>query len=151
MQGIKVTPPLSSVRKRIEKASKNVSDRTVVNKKISILLDQWVQLNFATQGKKVGGWPPFKYPEFGRHITGQGWDPSAKLLQDTGDLKKSHIPFSSKKVAGIGSDLPYSKPHHEGEGHLPQRRTIPDAKLDLSLMGQIRKMLDMHVEKAINV
>lgn len=148
---MQVSPSLNSVQKKINNILKKVEDRYIVNKKISILLDQWVQFNFKTQGKNVGGWPPFKYPEYGRYLPGKGWDPSAKLLQDTGRLRASHIPFYNKQSGGIGSDLPYAKFHHEGIGHLPQRRTLPVKSIDLKLMNKIYLLLENHVQRATNV
>ena len=61
----------------------------------------WVQKNFKGEGKAVGGWAPFKAG--GRWRKGFGLDTSAKLLQDTGALRASFLPFASKTDAGIGS------------------------------------------------
>jgi len=97
------------------------------------MLDSWVQRNFKTQGGKVGGWKPFKYggrlnyDGKGSHVriptpwgVTDAWaDTSAKLLQDKGLLRLSFTPFSSKKEAGIGSDLDYSETHNEKRRMLP--------------------------------
>jgi phage gpG-like protein len=82
-------------------------------KKVSIMLDQWVQKNFATQGGLVGGW---------KKITRDGM-----ILQDTGVLKHSFLPFYSKKDAGIGSDLEYAEKHEKGIG-VKKRRILPKRK-----------------------
>ena len=82
-------------------------------KKVSIMLDQWVQKNFQTEGLPVGGWE-----EIARN---------GMILQDTGTLRHSFIPFSTKNNAGIGSDLPYSVIHEKGIG-VAKRRMLPHKK-----------------------
>lgn len=107
-------------QKRYQEAARKLEDLNPTMKKVSVYLDQWVQRNFQTQGGKVGGWQPFveSNPRIAQ-------DPSAKLLQDTGALRRSFLPFATGDNAGIGSDLPYSEPHNAGWGHLPQRRLLP--------------------------
>ena len=118
----------------------------IVYRKIAIFLDQWVQRNFKAQGASLKGsvWPPFKYG--GRPIKGGGLDTSAKLLQDTGALRASHLPFSSKSDAGIGSLLPYSKFHQEGIG-VPMRRTLPER---VEVHAAIAQLFDEHVKRSLS-
>jgi phage gpG-like protein len=103
-------------------------------RQVSVFLDRWVQKNFQGKGEQIGGWPAYKYGgrlvvkaksnsyamDAKRYI-----NTSAALLQDTGRLRMSFLPFVRKGIAGIGSDLPYSKPHEEGSDNLPQRRMLP--------------------------
>lgn len=103
-------------------------------RQVSIFLDRWVQLNFREEGGKVGGWTPFKYggrettnAKSNAKIDGRYVNTTAKLLQDTGRLRISFIPFATTTNAGIGSDLPYAKGHEEGTSKLPQRRMLPKA------------------------
>lgn len=147
--GAKFNPPLNRINRKISSAGRKLSKIEVPNKKCSILLDQWVLQNFATQGGKVGGWPPFKHPEWGRYLPGVGWDPSAKLLQDTGRLKRSFRPWYNRRTAGIGSNLPYSKPHEEGTSKLPQRRILPRSNLDNELMEKFYVVYDKHVKASL--
>lgn len=148
---IDVKPTLKQLEQRMAKAKVAITERGPINKKVSILLDAWVQQNFRTEGARAGGWQAFKFPEFGRYITGQGWDPSAKLLQDTGRLKLSFIPFANKTDIGIGSELPYAKYHEEGTSRLPQRRMLPSHTLDKKLIKKIEAMFDRHVVEAFDV
>ena len=135
---------LNRISSRLDSMSDRVRDLSVPNKKVSILLDQWVQFNFASEGSKVGGWVPFASGR-GRYIPGRGWDTTAKLLQDTATLKHSYHPFYDRKVAGIGSNLPYAKPHNDGEGFLSARRMIPSNKLDVDLINKAAKIILDHV------
>ncbi len=106
-------------------------------KQVAVFLDAWVQRNFKGEGEKVGGWEKFQIGGR-RHKGKKGVDTSAKLLQDTGLLRLSFLPFVREGVAGIGSDLPYSKGHDEGiTGRLPQRRILmngEDVQVDVQLI-----------------
>lgn len=107
---------------RTSKEMKNIYDKkrkklsraiSPAMKKISIMLDQWVQKNFQTEGVPVGGWADIER--------------NGMILQDTGTLRLSFIPFSSKNDAGIGSDLPYAIVHEKGIG-VTKRRILPMRK-----------------------
>lgn len=155
-------PTLDATKRKLDKAHKKLSHLEIANKKCAIVLDQWVLQNFKTEGGKVGGWPPFKY---GGRINDKGlgtpvvvavpWgvmdayvDESAKLLQDTGTLRRSFKPWSNKLTAGIGSDLPYSKPHEKGTSKLPQRRMLP-RNTDRELTDKIYAVYETHVKTSL--
>lgn len=124
---VTVRPTLAELRKRLDKKRKAVTDLRVPYARAAVLLDQWVQRNFKSEGGKVGGWKPFAVNKDGVPIV-ELRNPKrapAKLLQDTGRLRSSFTPFASRKSAGIGSDLPYAKTHHEGLGP-PERQLLPD-------------------------
>lgn len=126
---------MPQVKARVKKILANLQDIEPAHKKISIMLDRWVQENFKTEGGNVGGWAPLKA---GGRFTGKGknrkFDPSAKILRDTTRLSKSFLPFANKKDAGIGSDLPYSKPHEEGLDIVMRRilPRLPEVKRDIT-------------------
>ncbi len=136
--------------------------------RIAAFLDRWVQLNFRTEGGRVGGWVPFTYggrvttkkksnavsllglsqKKKGGATQGKIYvDGSAKLLQDTGRLRLSFLPFASFFNAGVGSDLKYSKAHEEGSRFVPQRRILP---LHSEVKDDIRKFYDDHVKNSID-
>lgn len=151
---------------KLKKMSKKVANLESAHKKIATYFAKWVGINFKTQGAIIGGWAPFKYG--GRLVsktkkTAKGGrvrnksasaqsvlnrrhiDPSAKLLQDHGDLRKSFLPFWSNKNAGIGSKLKYSKTHEKGIGNTPKRRILP--KLG-EVSADVRRVYNEHIEKA---
>lgn len=122
---------------------------------VAVFLDQWVQRNFRELGGKAGGWAPYYYG--GRLVnkdkanaqameTRRYINTTAKMLQDTGALRLSFLPFIRKGVAGIGSDLPYSKAHEEGTDDLPQRRMLP--KKD-DVQADVFSILDNYVRIAV--
>jgi phage gpG-like protein len=124
---MEMKPTLEQVKVRAAAMRKELQDRRDPNARVMVYLDQWVQHNFRSEGGKVGGWAPLaaggRWKTFSR---GAVFDPNAKILQDTGRLRQSFVPFDrgGNKV-GIGSDVPYSKKHEDGEGNLPQRRMLP--------------------------
>jgi len=122
---------VTAVRKRITDIHGALADTTRVHKKISIMLDSWVQRNFKSEGGSVGGWAP---------ITRQG-----RILQDTGRLRLSFLPFADKDNAGIGSDLDYSEKHEKGIG-VSRRRMLPKIN---EVNDQIVKRYNIHVEGSI--
>lgn len=99
-------------------------------KKVSIMLDQWVHKNFQTEGIPVGGWEEIER--------------NGMILQDTGVLRASFIPFSSRFNAGIGSDLPYSKTHEEGIG-VAKRRILPRQK---DVRAKAKKIISSTIKTA---
>lgn len=117
------------VMQKVERMQKEFGSAYAIatNKKISILLDQWVKRNFTSEGKLAGGWKKLKLG--GRWKRGQ-FDRSAKILQDTRALNRSFLPFSDKNKAGIGSKLFYSADHEYGVSsrRLPIRRMLPVGK-----------------------
>ena len=130
---------------RLEDIASKLSNVEVAHKKISVLLDKWVQDNFKTEGGKVGGWAPLKAG--GRWVGKKNkrrLDTSAKILRKTTELQKSFIPFSNKKNAGIGSELPYSKPHDEGIG-IVQRRILPLAS---EVKADIVNEFEKHIKES---
>lgn len=137
---------MPQVKARLSKIHVKLKDIEPAHKKISIMLDRWVQQNFKTEGGNVGGWAPLKA---GGRFTGKGknrkFDPSAKILRDTTRLSKSYLPFANKKDAGVGSDLPYSKPHEEGIG-IVMRRMLP---IYQEVKRDIVNVYNNHVKGAI--
>lgn len=114
----------SAVR-TIHVLSTGIANPQVANKRLSVWLLKWVNDNFKSQGGKVGGWRPFVAG--GRRLPGGGIDTSAKLLQDTGELRASFKEFSSKDYAGVGAWVPYSVYHELGvpSRNLARRRMLP--------------------------
>lgn len=136
-----IKPTVEELKKRHERKLSELKDMKKAYAKVASYLDRWVQTNFKTEGGKVGGWIPFALG--GRWVKGKGLDTSAKLLQDTGRLKASFLPFSFKNNAGIGSNVEYSKKHEEGDG-VPERRILPVKK---EVINDTKKILDSEVAR----
>lgn len=122
---------MPQVLTRLSRMKRKMQDMSTAHKKISIMLDRWVQLNFKTQGGKVGGWAPIQR--------------NGAILQDTGRLRMSFLPFADSKDAGIGSELPYSKVHEEGIG-VTKRRILPELR---EVKKDIVAAYNEHIRKAV--
>ena len=134
---VKISPTRTlnrETQKKIQKLRDKIKDPTPVNRNIAVWLMRWVHENFDTKGGKVGGWPPYKYggrlvkksKANAQSIEGRRYvDTSAHMLIDTGDLRKSYLPFWDRVTAGVGTKLPYAEFHETGTVHLPPRRMIP--------------------------
>lgn len=146
-------PAMEAFKARLTAARVGLQNDGVAMRQVAVFLDSWVQRNFKGKGGNIGGWAAFTY---GGRLTrkdkanayskeARHWiNTSAALLQDTGALRLSFLPFVRKGVAGIGSDLPYSKPHDEGDDkrNLPQRRMLPE---DSEVRTQVFEILDNFV------
>ena len=144
-QPIKMTvkPSFKKLEKQYKKRIEEIKDMETPFKKVSIYLDSWVQRNFKTQGGNVGGWEKLS---LGGRFGSTGFDASAKVLQDTGRLRASFLPFASNKDAGIGSKLPYSKKHDEGLDGLPKRRILPKKS---EVIDTANKIMEKHVKDSL--
>lgn len=146
---VDVQPPMKEVRERLKRMRKDVGDMRTPYAQAATYLDRWVQKNFKTEGGNVGGWAPLKFGgRWSQRGGGRFFDSAAKVLQDTGRLRQSFLPFVTRRDAGIGSDLPYAKKHAEGKGEagrkLPKRRMLPTQR---EVRKDIREILNAHVKK----
>ncbi|HEX7012329.1 MAG TPA: phage virion morphogenesis protein [Steroidobacteraceae bacterium] len=124
IQPVEFRPNVEQVQAALRRKVVQLKDRSVPNRQIAAVLDNWVQRNFRGEGSLVGGWTPFKAG--GRRLRGGGIDTSAKLLQDTGRLRISVQPFWDRDIVGIGSDLAYAAHHEHGTTRIPRRRILPE-------------------------
>lgn len=148
------TASLEDLQRLLEKARREVADLDNPHARISAFLDQWVQDNFKTEGGSVpGGWEPFAFGGRINMETGEV-DASAKLLQDTGRLRSSFVPFATNDNAGIGSRIPYSEKHQEGDlfNNLPAREMLPQmdypagrGAASMTVGERVRKIFGDHV------
>lgn len=139
---INLGPVLKKARVKWKKRNDEMRNTRGPHARIAILLDVWVQRNFKSEGGNVGVWKPFairKDGRRGRWVKGKGLDTSAKLLQDTGQMRLSFIPFTTVKTAGIGSDLDRSKEHN------PVRRMLPN---DKDVKPMVNRVWKKHIKKA---
>lgn len=143
---VKIDPPPAEIRKKLEQRRMKLADLKTPYAKASIFLDQWVQKNFKTEGGNVGNWVPFSPSTLAAiEISDPGRMP-AKLLQKTGALRSSFLPFASARNAGIGSDIPYAKRHNEGAGNIPERRMLPKRR---EVIADVREIMKDHVKESI--
>lgn len=150
-------PVLDTLKVKLAAARDGLKNDDPAMRQVAVYLDQWVQRNFKGQGSNVGNWTPFTYggrlttkaKANAKSIEGRHYIQSnAQLLQATGALRLSFLPFIRKGLAGIGSDLPYAKPHNDGEG-LPQRRMLPkNAEVEAPVFSILENFVTVQLRKA---
>ena len=144
-KNITFRPSLKEMQKRNRKALKELKNFTASHRAVAVFLDQWVQRNFKSEGGKVGGWKPLADSTVRGRRQGGGQG-GAKILQDTGRLRASFVPFANKKDAGIGSDLPYAKTHEKGI-NVQMRRMLPK---EMEVSKDVKRIFDKQVKRGLN-
>ena len=150
---------LDALKVRGKAARELLKQDGVAMRQIAVFLDQWVQRNFKGIGEKVGGWERYKYggrlvrkaQANAQSVDGKRYiDGSAQLLQNTGALRLSFLPFVRLGTAGIGSDLPYSEFHEHGTDILPQRRMLPEnADVDADVKEIMENWIKVTIRKML--
>lgn len=120
-------------RRARAKAAETRAAVGLANKRASIVLYQWVLRNFQEEGAPAGGWEPLA-PSTIAYKQEHGY---SRMLQNTGALRASFLPYSDKDVALVGSPLSYSAAHEEGTSRVPQRRLLPTAEQAQALVMPI--------------
>lgn len=136
---LSITVNLNGLDKKLRAFSDNLKKRERINEQIAIRLRSLVIKNFETQSNNGIKWAPFKAG--GRWKSeGKGkkrtrtLDRSAKLLQDTGNLRVSFTELWSNDLAGVGAKasagVNYAIVHEQGspKNKLPARPMLPTAK-----------------------
>lgn len=113
----------SQLRQRIQERAREARQAIVTaNKKASVRLYQFVLRNFQDEGALVGGWVPLA-PSTIAYKQEHGY---SRMLQNTGNLRASFLPYADDKIARVGSPLAYSAAHDQGTARIPQRRLLPN-------------------------
>ena len=123
LNGLRTTG--EGIRQRVrERAQEMRQSITVSNKKASVVLYQWVLNNFQGEGELAGGWLPLSEATV-KWKQERGY---SRMLQNTGALRASFLPYSDDNIALVGSPLWYAEQHDEGSGRVPQRKLLPTAE-----------------------
>ena len=143
----------AELERRLVRIAGNVKSRTTVNRQIATQLTAWVLRNFRGQGGlSVSGWAPLK-PATIKAKARKGY---SMILQNTGALRQSFMPFSDTDMAGTGAQqlkgssapLDLAKIHQEGApaANIPARPMLPT--MDQALPIGI-KIYELHIAKAV--
>lgn len=133
-----ITAQIQSARTQgaLNQLARQLADRQVVNHALSLKMFQMVQDNFESESFDGDPWVDLA-PSTRRWKEKRGYE---MILQNTGALRQSFLPFSDNTLAGVGAqsmasvvagDPPKAKRprdlakiHEEGIG-VPQRRMLP--------------------------
>ena len=143
---LSITVNLNGLDKKLRDFASDLKDREPTNRQVSVRLMSLVMKNFSSQSNDGNKWAPFKLG--GRYISStkvtkrrkkkdegkRFLDKSAKLLQDTGNLRQSFLGLYSKDIAGVGAKasagVNYAIVHEKGSTKikLPARPMLPTDK-----------------------
>lgn len=133
---------LKTLQRRISKMGKGLKDKRKLNARAVIAVDRWIQKNFQQEGILAhpgSGWKPLAPATIAGRRKGGG---GAKILQDTGTMRSRWKKLWTAKFGKIQSGVPYSTIHHEGKGHIPERRILPTpAQIKPTLMKIFTKFI----------
>jgi phage gpG-like protein len=120
------------------------NDLSVPNRAVSVALYGWVMGNFDSQGGKIGGWEPLAPATVARKmVLGK-----EQMLVISGALRNSFVPgqFYDARRAGVGSAIPYSIYHEDGNTRMPRRQLLPDEETSVDIAMRVYKF---YVDKAV--
>lgn len=140
LNGAKTTS--EGVANAIKGIGKSIQDSMLTsNKQASAALYQFVLRNFQEEGGLVGGWEPLA-PETIAYKNEHGY---TKMLQNTGFMRASFLPYADDSMALVGSPLIYAAAHDQGLGRVPERRLLPNAEeaqeIVMPIYGQAMKIV----------
>lgn len=102
-----------------------VENTQVLNARLVLGAENWIQKNFQEQGKLAHpdtGWKPLSAATLmRRRKKGAG----AKILMDTGTMRSRWKHNWNKRTGTLQSGVPYAAKHHYGWQSLPVRRIMP--------------------------
>lgn len=140
---------VKALQRRLSRMTKGLSDRRRVNARATVIVDRWIQKNFQKEGQLAypgTGWKPLKPSTIASRRKGKGKG-GVKILQDTGHLKGRWKKSWTATFAKVQSGVPYSEIHHEGKGHVPERRILPtDAQIRPELMKLFADFVRMQIK-----
>ena len=126
---------LESKIRKIDSKMKRTED---LNHKGVILADRWVQKNLQKQGSLAhegGKWQRLKEATIKARRRGRKKSKSVKILENIGTLRGSWKKYWNRRVGILENyatsekgSYYYGLAHHEGRGHLPERRIMPSKK-----------------------
>ena len=100
---------IERVKAMLGRISRKVQTRKDLHLRFAIIASNWVSRNFASEGRLAGGWKPLRPGTLAGRRTGAG-----RILQDTGLLRASFLPFWDADGGGVGSADRRSLWHHKG-------------------------------------
>lgn len=127
---------------QLRKMAASLGDTATPNRQIATQLYGWVIRNFQAEGG-LGEqpWAPLAASTAMKRVTKRGalrgYHP---ILQVTGALRSSFLPFSDATEAGIGAGVPYSQYLQQGTRRMPARPMLPTRQGALDIATDVYGM-----------
>lgn len=121
--GIVLTANTNNVRAGLTAFLRSVGDRRDSNRRIALLMQTWVDRNFARGGAlQEPAWAPLKASTL-REKARKGY--SSLPLIRTGGLRASFYPEYDNDTASVASDDPVAVHHQYGTKYMRRRPMLP--------------------------
>ena len=121
-------PGTKVLQARFKKLAKRTSNRSTLFKRIGVKVLNEIDKTFKEETHEGEPWTPLQLSTIARRRGGL-----ARILQDTGTLRRSYGFEATPNLVRIGTPIIYAPPHQDGEGNLPERPMIPTKKRGLEI------------------
>lgn len=109
----------------------NVKNLRGLMGRIGVDLLNEVSENFKNEGNEGDHWTPLTAATIARRRNKA--KETIRILQNTGDLRRSFVPDADDSTVRVGSPVIYSIFHEEGTDRIPQRKMLPTQKRGLEI------------------
>ena len=127
-----ITSGVNAAVRRLVLSSAALRDLTATNKKVGVVVLRWIDKNFKSEGARTGQrWQQLSAGTIKRRRSGKNKSAvKAKILQDTGDLRRNWKVLATPNEVIVESQMPYARDHHYGvpSRKLPARPILPSNK-----------------------
>ena len=120
------------LQRKFSGLARRIKNRQPMFKRIGVKLLQAVDQNFQDEGHEGTPWKLLSAATLRGRRQGTGTG-GAKILQDTGTLKRSYVMDATNSLVRVGTPIIYSIVHEEGVGNVPQRKMLPSKNLALGI------------------
>jgi len=138
----------SLLQRGIERRMQELKNRRRVNAEATVVVDKWIQENFARQGVPAmggSGWRPLSARTLAGRRKGEARR-SSRILIDTGALKSRWKHQWDVNLAKVQSGVDYADEHHYGKFGLPVRRIIP---LERQIWPLLQKLYKKYIVRVL--
>lgn len=122
-------PGTKALQSKFKRLANRTSNKLALFNRIGVKVLNEIDKTFKEETHEGEPWAPLQSSTIARRRGGG----LARILQDTGTLKRSWVMDATPNLVRIGTPIIYAPPHQEGEGSLPERPMIPSEKRGLEI------------------
>ena len=122
-------PGTKVLQAKFKRLARKTSNRRTLFNRIGVKVLNEIDATFKEETHEGEPWTPLKAST----IASRRGSGLARILQDTGTLKRSFVMGATSNLVRIGTPIIYAPPHQEGEGNIPKRPMIPSEKRGLEI------------------
>ena len=140
-------PGVKNLQRKFTKLAFDIKNRRPLFSRIGVLLLNAVAENFQQQGHEGTPWQALSPRTVAGRRKGPGTG-SARILEDTGELRRSFTMEATNESLRVGTAKIYAPPHEYGYKQIPQRKMLPSKKYGLQVaVDMADKYLKEQIQK----